>query len=163
MKTKTLRYERRPGFTFHPGAIQVVNLLIAGGLLFLLVGYVTSYDDYGLTLNFAHRFLLVLTVAILVFTGFGKNTKKVFWTNVILGSFYLVSFLVGILFGFPILVTSYLFTSDEMFAVAAPRILDLSLLDFYFHGLMAFAFLICAILWHMLYRMPHSPDSGKPN
>jgi hypothetical protein len=163
MKTKTFPYYRRSCLKFHSSAIQVVNLLIAGGLGFLLIGYLINYDDYGLTLNFAHQLLLTLTMVALIVFGLRKNTKSVFWLNVILGVFYLLSFFLGVLFGFPVLVNSYLFNADEMFVVADPRILDLGLLDFYFHGLMGFAYAICAVFWHMLYRMPESPNSGNPN
>ena len=163
MKTKSLPHRRPVHFHFHPGAIQIVDLIIAFALVALLVGFFLNYDDYGLTLNFAHRLILGLTSFLLIFVAFGKNTRKVFWVNILLGIFYLGSFLLGTLFGFPILVNKYLFSQDEMFAVSAPRVLDLGLLDFYIHGLMGFAFLICAIFWSVLYRAPQSTDSGRPN
>ena len=125
---------------FLPQILKSINILLAVSLLGLFLRSLISVHFLGLHLNHWHRLVLILAVFLLIWAAFTDKRKISFGIDLSLSAVFLISASLGLLLGFPLVM-------DEMFAVVKPHVLDWSLKDFIFHGVLGFTLLFCALGW----------------
>ena len=137
---------------FFPRLLKGINIVMALILLGLYLRSLVSEHFYGLHLNHWHRLVFALSVLLLSWAAITEKSKISFGIDLSLSAVFLISAMLGLLLGLPLVM-------DEMFAVVKPHVLDWSLKDFIFHGILGFTLLFCSLGW--LLHKPTNKTSHK--
>lgn len=130
----------------------MITLVIGFSMIMIAVAGIFQRDFLGFDLSFMHSFVLASTGAIAIWAGMilDRSKKITYRVTLVLGIFYLINAVAGILLGDAVMQRTGL--NEELVRQIAPGFLELNAQDHIMHAAFAVWFLLDAFILKRKHR-----------
>lgn len=137
------------GESLHKKKVYTQTVSIVLGCVMIIIGLAGLLNPgfAGLHLSIMHSLVLCGTGALSIWTGVIEDTRKAYYTNLVLGVWYAVHAIAGYLMGDPGIPTVGWDAPDDLLIRIAPGFLELGRVDHILHTVLAIFFFSGAYSW----------------